>query len=145
MSEVAALIHEETAAEEERKTSYLELFFDLVFVFAFTQVTALILEDTTPRGFARAALVLAMVWWAWSAYAWMTNAIDVENTVTRLIVFAAMVAGFFMALAVPDAFQDEAAWFAVAYFVVRILNSALYAWSVRDNPDVLRAVARLSP
>jgi len=145
MSDVAALVHEETAAEEERKTSYLELFFDLVFVFAFTQVTALILEDTTPRGFARAALVLAMVWWAWSAYAWMTNAIDVENTVTRLIVFGAMVAGFFMALAVPDAFQDEAAWFAVAYFVVRILNSALYAWGVRDDPAVLRAVARLSP
>jgi low temperature requirement protein LtrA len=145
MSDVAALVHEETAAEAERKTSYLELFFDLVFVFAFTQVTALILEDTTPRGFARAALVLAMVWWAWSAYAWMTNAIDVENTVTRLIVFAAMVAGFFMALAVPDAFQDEAAWFAVAYFVVRILNSALYAWGVRDDPTVLRAVARLSP
>ena len=75
-----------------------------------------------------------MVWWAWSAYAWMTNAIDVENTVTRLIIFAAMAAGFFMALAVPDAFQDEAAWFAVAYFVVRVLNSTLYAWGVRDDP-----------
>ena len=50
MSDVAALVHEETAAEEERKTSYLELFFDLVFVFAFTQVTALILEDTSPQG-----------------------------------------------------------------------------------------------
>ena len=145
MSDVAALVHEETAAEEERKTSYLELFFDLVFVFAFTQVTSLILEDTSLQGFARAALVLAMVWWAWSAYAWMTNAIDVENTVTRLIVFAAMTAGFFMALAVPHAFQDEAAWFAVAYFVVRVLNSALYAWGVRGDPEVLRAVARLSP
>ena len=145
MSDIAALVHEETTAEEERKTSYLELFFDLVFVFAFTQVTSLILEDTSAQGFARAALVLAMVWWAWSAYAWMTNAIDVENTVTRLIVFAAMVAGFFMALAVPDAFQDEAAWFAVAYFVVRVLNSALYAWGVRGDPEVFRAVARLSP
>ena len=109
MSELAPLVGEETTAEEERKTSYLELFFDLVFVFAFTQVTSLILEDTSPQGFARAALVLAMVWWAWSAYAWMTNAIDVENSVTRLIMFAAMAAGFFMALAVPDAFQDEAA------------------------------------
>ncbi len=145
MSELAPLIGEDTTAEEERKTSYLELFFDLVFVFAFTQVTSLILEDTSPQGFARAALVLAMVWWAWSAYAWMTNAIDVENAVTRLIIFAAMAAGFFMALAVPDAFQDEAAWFAVAYFVVRILNSALYAWGVRHDPAVLRSVARLSP
>jgi low temperature requirement protein LtrA len=145
MSELAPLIEEPTADEEERKTSYIELFFDLVFVFAFTQVTALILEDTSIQGFLRAALVLAMVWWAWSAYAWMTDAIDVENVVTRLIVFAAMAAGFFMALAVPDAFQDEAAWFAVAYFVVRVLNSALYAWGVRGAPGQLAAVLRLSP
>ena len=145
MSDVAPLVVEPTASEEERKTSYLELFFDLVFVFAFTQVTALILEDTSPAGFARAALVLAMVWWAWSAYTWMTNAIDVESPVTRLIVFAAMVAGFFMALAVPDAYQDEGVWFAVAYFVVRILNSALYSWGVRHDPGTLHATLRLAP
>ena len=145
MSELAPLLGEETTAEEERKTSYLELFFDLVFVFAFTQVTALILEDTSPQGFAQAALVLAMVWWAWSAYAWMTNAVDVENAVTRLIMFAAMVAGFFMALAVPDAFQDEAAWFAVAYFAVRVLQPALYLWGVRDEPETFGVLLRLTP
>ncbi|MCE3287603.1 MAG: low temperature requirement protein [Gaiellaceae bacterium] len=145
MSDVAPLVKESTETEEERKTSYIELFFDLVFVFAFTQVTALILEDTSVQGFLRSALVLAMVWWAWSAYAWMTNAIDVENSVTRLLMFGAMAAGFFMALSVPDAFQDEAAWFAVAYFVARVLNSMLYAWGVRDDPGQLRAVARLSP
>jgi low temperature requirement protein LtrA len=143
--DVAPLVGEPTLGEEERKTSYLELFFDLVFVFAFTQVTSLILEDTSPQGFARAALVLAMVWWAWSAYAWMTNAIDIENVMTRLIIFAAMAAGFFMALAVPNAFRDEAAWFAVAYFVVRVLNSALYAWGARHDRVLLRAIARLSP
>src|SRR4249920_530403 len=137
MSDIAELVGEPTEEEEERKTSYLELFFDLVFVFAFTQVTALILEDTSVQGFLRAALVLAMVWWAWSAYAWMTNAIDIENVVTRLIIFAAMAAGFFMALAVPDAFQDEAAWFAVAYFIVRVLNSTLFAWGVRRDPGQL--------
>ena len=86
-----------------------------------------------------------MVWWAWSAYAWMTNAIDIENTVTRLILLTAMAAGFFAALAVPDAFQDEAAWFAVAYFVVRILQTTLYAWGVRDDPGNLRAVLKLAP
>jgi low temperature requirement protein LtrA len=145
VSDVAPLVKESTETEEERKTSYIELFFDLVFVFAFTQVTALILEDTSVQGFLRSALVLAMVWWAWSAYAWMTNAIDVENSVTRLLMFGAMAAGFFMALSVPDAFQDEAAWFAVAYFVARVLNSMLYAWGVRDDPGQLRAVARLSP
>ena len=139
-----ALVGVPTQEEEERKTSYLELFFDLVFVFAFTQVTSLVLEDTSAAGFARAALVLAMVWWAWSAYAWMTNAIDIENTVTRLLMFAAMAAGFFMALAVPDAFQDEAAWFAVAYFVVRILQSTLFAWGVRNDPGNLRATLLLA-
>ena len=145
MSDVAPLVSEPTHDEEERKTSYIELFFDLVFVFAFTQVTALILEDTSLEGFVRAALVLAMVWWAWSAYAWMTNAIDIENSITRLIIFTAMAAGFFMALAVPDAFQDEAAWFAVAYFVVRILNTALYTWGARNDPVLLRATLRLAP
>ena len=142
---VAPLLTEPTVEEEERKTSYLELFFDLVFVFAFTQVTSLILEDTSAAGFARAALVLAMVWWAWSAYAWLTNAVDIDNAVTRLIVFAAMAAGFFMALAVPDAYQDEGAWFAVAYFVVRVLNSTLFSWGVRHDPGQLRATFRLAP
>ena len=145
MSDVASLLTEPTVEEAERKTSYIELFFDLVFVFAFTQVTSLILEDSSAAGFARSALVLAMVWWAWSAYAWMTNAIDIENTVTRLIVFAAMAAGFFMALAVPDAYQDEGAWFAVAYFVVRILQTTLFSWGVRHDPGNLRATFRLAP
>jgi low temperature requirement protein LtrA len=90
-------------------------------------------------------LVLAMVWWAWSAYTWMTNAIDVDNAGTRLIVFAAMAAGFFMALAVPDAYQDEGAWFAVAYFVVRLLQPALYGWGVRHDPAQLGAVRALAP
>jgi low temperature requirement protein LtrA len=145
VSDATALVTEPSAWETERKTSYLELFFDLVFVFVFTQVTALILEDTSLRGFARATLVLAMVWWAWSAYTWMTNAIDVENTVTRLIILAAMAAAFFMALAVPHAFGDEAVWFASAYFVVRILNVTLYLWGVRGDPIVLRSFARLAP
>jgi len=145
MSDVAPLIREDTHAEEERKTSFLELFFDLVFVFAFTQVTALILEDTSVEGFLRSALVLAMVWWAWSAYTWMTNAIDIENAMTRLLLFAAMAAGFFMALAVPDAFEDEAVWFAVAYFVVRILNPALYLWRARGDAALARGMTRLAP
>jgi low temperature requirement protein LtrA len=145
VSDVARYVEEETVAEEERKTSYLELFFDLVFVFAFTQVTTLILEDPSAAGFARSSLVLAMVWWAWSAYTWMTNAMDIENAVTRLLVFAAMAAGFFMALAVPDAYRDEGAWFAVAYFVVRVLNSALFSWGVRHDPVQLRATFRLAP
>jgi low temperature requirement protein LtrA len=145
MSDVAPLVSAPTAEEEERKTSYLELFFDLIFVFAFTQVALLILEDTSEAGFARSALVLALVWWAWSAYTWMTNAIDIESLVVRLIVLAAMAAAFFMALAVPDAYQDEGVWFAVAYFTVRVLHIALFGWGVRDDPGQRRALLRLAP
>ncbi|MBM2823561.1 MAG: Low temperature requirement protein [Thermoleophilia bacterium] len=145
MSDIAPLVSAPTAEEEERKTSYLELFFDLIFVFAFTQVALLILEDTSEAGFARSALVLALVWWAWSAYTWMTNAIDIESLVVRLIVLAAMAAAFFMALAVPDAYQDEGVWFAVAYFTVRVLHIALFGWGVRDDPGQRRALLRLAP
>jgi hypothetical protein len=94
MNDLEPLLRDETPEEEERKTSYLELFFDLVFVFAITQVTSLILEDTSPAGFARSALLLALVWWAWSAYAWLTDAIDIESLVARLIVLGAMATAF---------------------------------------------------
>jgi low temperature requirement protein LtrA len=136
---------EPTVVEEEKRTGYLELFFDLVFVFAFTQVTAMVVDDTSAAGLGRAALVFALVWWAWSAFAWLTNAIDVENVGTRLFVFAAMLAAFFVALAVPDAYTDEGAWFAVAYFAVRVLHVALYLWGVRADPVQRVAVGRLAP
>jgi low temperature requirement protein LtrA len=136
---------EAASAEEEKRTGYLELFFDLVFVFAFTQVTSLVVEDTSATGLARAALVFALVWWAWSAYAWLTNAIDVDNVGTRLFFFAAMLAAFFVALAVPDAYTDEGVWFATAYFAVRVLHVALYVWGVRDDHVQRAAVLRLAP
>ena len=134
-----------TEPEEEKRTEFIELFFDLVFVFAFTQVTTLVLEDTSAAGFARAALVFALIWWAWSAYAWLTDAIDVENVPTRLFIFAAMLGTFFMALAVPNAFSDEAGWFVLAYFVVRVLQIVLYVWGVHDDPVQRVAVGRLAP
>ena len=136
---------EPTPVEEEKRTGFIELFFDLVFVFAFTQVTTMVVEDTSAAGLARAALVFALVWWAWSAYAWLTNAIDVENVATRVFVFAAMLAAFFVALGVPDAYADEGAWFATAYFAVRVLHVALYMWGVRADPVMRAPVARLAP
>ena len=139
------LVETTLAAEQEKRTGYLELFFDLVFVFAFTQVTTLVLEDTSAAGLARAALIFALVWWAWSAYAWLTNAIDVDNVGTRLFFFAAMLAAFFVALAVPDAYTDEGVWFATAYFAVRVLHVALYVWGVRNDPVQRIAVLGLAP
>jgi low temperature requirement protein LtrA len=136
---------EPTVLEEEKRTGYIELFFDLVFVFAFTQVTTMVVDDTSTTGLARAALVFALVWWAWAAYTWLTNAIDVENVGTRVFVFAAMLAAFFVALSVPDAYADEGAWFASAYFAVRVLHVALYVWGVRSDQVQRTAVVRLAP
>ena len=132
-------------AEEERRTSYLELFFDLVFVFAITQVTALLLTNTSPAGFARAALVLALVWWAWSGFTWMTNAVDIESQVTKLLFLAGMAGAFFVALAVPHAYGDEGLWFACAYAFIRVLNLALYAWGLKDRPAQLAALSGSRP
>src|SRR5262245_51920246 len=98
------------AAEAERRTTYLELFFDLVFVFAITQVTALVLSDTSPAGFARAAIVLFLVWWAWGGYAWLTNAIDIESPAVRIAFLIGTVASFLVAMAVPRAFAADGAW-----------------------------------
>jgi low temperature requirement protein LtrA len=136
---------EPTTVEEEKRTGYIELFFDLVFVFAFTQVTTLVIEDTSAAGFARAALVFGLVWWAWAAYAWLTDAIDVENVPTRLFIFGAMLGAFFVAISLPDAYTDEGAWFAIAYFAVRVLQIGLYMWGVRDDRVQRIAVLRLAP
>jgi low temperature requirement protein LtrA len=135
----------ETPEEEERRTGFLELFFDLVFVFAVTQVVSLILEDTSAAGFARSALVLGMVWWAWSGYAWMTNAIDVDRVGVRLLFLLGMLASLLMALAVPDAYQDEGAWFAVGYAAVRVLNVVLYDTGLRGDPAHRAAFRKLAP
>jgi low temperature requirement protein LtrA len=128
---------------EERVTP-LELFFDLVFVFAFTQVTALISSDPTWAGLAKGLVVLGVLWWAWAAYAWLTNTVDPEEGEVRLVVFGAMVAMLVTSLAVPDVFGNDAFIFACAYAVVRIAHLALYAFAGRGDRDLLAAIARLS-
>ena len=145
MPEARAVADGPSEAEEERRTSYLELFFDLVFVFAITQVTSLLLGDTSAAGFARSALILGLIWWAWSGFTWMTNAIDIESQVTRLLFLAGMAGAFFVALAVPHAYGDEGAWFACAYAFIRVLNLALYGWGLKDRPAQLAALLRLAP
>jgi low temperature requirement protein LtrA len=131
--------------ESERRTSYLELFFDLVFVFAITQVATLILSQPTAGGFARATLALALVWWAWSGFAWLTNAIDVESMEVRFAMLAATLGSFFVALAVPHAFDTEGTWFALPYLAVRLLHVALYLRGLRDEPEHRAAMLRLAP
>jgi low temperature requirement protein LtrA len=138
------LARPESEEEGERRTSYLELFFDLVFVFAVTQVTSLVAHDPTARGFAHGALVFGLVWWAWCAYSWMTNAIDVERTETRLLMLAATGGSFFMAISLPGAFGEDGKRFVLAYLFVRVLNVGLYVGGLRGDVQQA-AMLRLAP
>jgi low temperature requirement protein LtrA len=122
----------------------LELFFDLIFVFAITQVTGLVVADPTWAGLAKGLLVLGVLWWAWAAYAWLTNTINPEEGAVRLAMFGAMGAMLVASLAVPDVFGDDAFLFASAYAFVRIAHLGLYAVAGRGDPDLLGAIARLA-
>ena len=131
--------------DAEHRVTPLELFFDLVFVFALTQVTILLSDDPTWGGVFRGMLVLAALWWAWSVYAWLTSAMDVDEGGVRLAMLASMAAMFGVALAVPGAFGDDAVLFGVAYLLVRLLHLVLSAVVVRDDPDRPDALLRFAP
>jgi low temperature requirement protein LtrA len=125
---------------EEARVTPLELFFDLVFVLALTQCTALMADQPTWEGLAKGMLVLAVMWWAWVGYAWLTSVIEPEEGAVRLVMFAAMAGLLIVALCVPGAFTDEALLFAGAYGVVRIAHLALFFLTCRDDPLLRRAV-----
>jgi low temperature requirement protein LtrA len=130
-------------AETEKRVAPLELFFDLVFVFALTQVTLLMSENATWEGLGQGMLVLALLWWAWSAYAWLTNYIAADEGVERLLMFAVMGAFLIAALAVPEAFGDDPVLFAVAYAAARWLHIFIFA-EANEDVDTGEAVVRLA-
>jgi low temperature requirement protein LtrA len=132
-------------AQREQRVTPLELLFDLVFVFAITQVTLLMSDDPTWQGLARGLLVLAALWWAWTGYAWLTNTLEPEEGPVRAGMFAAMAAMLVVALAVPEAFDAHGVLFGVAYLIVRLLQLLLFAIAGKRDPDLLSAVLRMVP
>ena len=110
---------------EPQSVTFVELFFDLVFVYAVTQITSLLAHDLSWKGLMHALLVLWLVWWAWTQFTWTLNPADTEHRAVRLTTLAAGGAAFFMAQAVPDAFSVAGPWFAISYVVVRMLGLAL--------------------
>ena len=135
----------EVERAQEHQVTPLELFFDLVFVFAITQVTSLLAHDPTWHGVLRGMLVLVALWWAWTGYAWLTSTMDVDEGGVRLAMLASMGAMLFAALAVPGAFTHDAVLFGVSYLLVRLLHVVLYAIVGRNDPDLLGAVLRFAP
>jgi low temperature requirement protein LtrA len=127
----------------EKSVAPLELFFDLVFVFALTQVTALMSGNPTWEGLAQGVLVLAALWWAWGAYAWLTNYIAADEGVERLMMFGVMAAFLVAALAVPHAFGEDALLFGIAYAVARWMHIFIFA-EANDDVDAAMAIRRLA-
>ena len=124
---------------EERVTP-LELFFDLVFVLAITQCTGLMAKHTTWAELGHGMLVLALLWWSWVGYAWLTSVVDPEEGAVRFAMFAAMAALLVVALCVPESFGDSRVLFACAYAGVRFGQIALFILASRDEPDLRRSI-----
>lgn len=127
----------------EQVTS-LELFFDLVFVLALTQCTALMYGTPTWLGVLKGLLVLGVMWWGWVGYAWLTSVVDPEEGSVRLVMFAAMAALLVVALCVPGAFGDEALLFALAYGVVRAAHIGLFLLASSEDEQMRRSVLGLA-
>jgi low temperature requirement protein LtrA len=135
----------EQQVESGQRVTPLELFFDLVFVFAITQVTGFLADNPTWVGLLRGLLLLGALWWAWAAYAWLTNTLNPEEGAVRLFVFGSIGAMLIVSLATPNAFGTDGVVFGVAYFIVRGLHLALYAIAGRGDRELLRALLRLAP
>lgn len=137
--------------DEDATVRSLELFFDLVFVFGLTQVTALMADDLTGHGLARGLLVLALLWWSWTAYAWLCNVVSVETGVLRLVLFAAMAAMLVLSLSIPEAFDDlpgglqGPVMVAVCYLLFRLMHLLMYWLVAQDDPRLRRQLARFAP
>ena len=129
---------------EETSVSPLELFFDLVFVLAITQCTALMADDPTWEGVAKGLLVLGMLWWSWVGYAWLTSVVNPDDLTVRVAIFGAMAGLLVASLAVPEAFGDLGLLFAVAYGIVRAGQIILFIVASRDDPELRRSVIGLA-
>lgn len=115
------------ARAPERRTSSVELLWDLVFVFAVTQVTSSLVGHISWLGLGRAALLLALIWWAWSAFVWTANAQEPDSSAGRAALFLAMALIFLAGIALPHAYGSDGPLFAGTYAGVRFLHLGVYA------------------
>ena len=122
----------------EQRATTLELFYDLVFVFAITQVSHLLLSDLTWGGVGKALLTLLVVWWAWNYTTWVTNELDPESTVVRLLLIGLMLASLLMAVAIPHAFGSTALLFAGAYVAIQVGRHTFLTFAAADRGTIER-------
>jgi low temperature requirement protein LtrA len=127
--------------EDQHRTTPVELLWDLVFVFAITQVSSLLSRELSWAGFGRSMLVLGLVWWAWSAFVWAANAQTATSNTLRVCLLLSTVLIFITGLALPDAYGSEGTLFVATYALVRLLHLALYADASRRGTASWTAIA----
>jgi low temperature requirement protein LtrA len=120
---------------ERARVTYVELFFDLVFVFAITQLSHAVIAHPTVEGVMRAALLLLAVWWAWVFTAWVTNWLDPERPPVRLMLFAMMAAALVLAAAIPNAFAGQGLIFAGAYVFIQVGRTLFFLVGAWREPE----------
>src|SRR5215211_3053360 len=128
-------------AGTEQRATWLELFYDLVFVFAVTQVSHHLLEHLTWAGAGQSALLLLVVWWSWNYTTWVTNELDPESPVVRLLMIALMLASLLMAAAIPQAFGAEAALFVASYLAIQLGRHTFLTFGAAGPGTIERARA----
>jgi low temperature requirement protein LtrA len=132
------------ALREGERVTPLELFFDLVFVLALTQCTALMSQESSWEGLAQGLLVLGMLWWAWVGYSWLTSVLDPEEGAVRLVMFGAMAALLIVALCVPKAFGEFGLVFALAFGTVRVAHIGLFMLASPEDDSLRHSVLGLA-
>src|ERR671935_1452679 len=131
------------APPDANRVTTLELFFDLVFVFTITQLTAVLYHAPTLRSVVQVVLMLGVIWWMYGGYAWMTNAVSAHTTNRRLLLLGGMGGYFVLALAVPHAFTSSGLAFGLAYLVVVAVHTTLFTRS--SSASVVQGILRLAP
>ncbi|WP_130345895.1 low temperature requirement protein A [Herbihabitans rhizosphaerae] len=139
------------AMREDAPVSPLELFFDLVFVFALTQVTAFMADSPSAHGVLRGVLIIGLLWWSWVGYAWLCNVVRADAGGIRAVLVIAMAAMFVLALSIPEAFEDLPGGLsgpvviALCYFAFRLMHLVMFWIISRDDPGLRRQLIKFTP
>ena len=133
----------ETEEEKERSANHLELFLDLVFVFAVTQIASLISHEPSGTGTAKGLLIALLVWWQWSQFTWAGTAVDLEHTPrTRVLVLSCIPFALIMTISIPEAFHGTGIWFGSAYLGVQLLVLGMQGSDALADPRARPAFIR---
>jgi len=133
------------APHQHHRVTYVELFFDLVFVFAITQISHTLLAHFTPLGVLQTTILFLAVWWVWIYTSWITNWLDPERTPIRVMLFGLMIAGLLLSTSIPKAFESRGLAFALAFVVMQVGRSAFTYWSIpRSEPGLRMNLLRIS-